>query len=111
MPIANCDQELSQIATYSTLATSSGHIVTSNTSYLLKEWLQDEGALPPDVGGDADDVLVEWVPELRVLLVVEEGDHVREEDVVGARPPEEGRQSRHGVLHQHLGQAFSCEVQ
>ena len=36
------------------------------------------------------------------LFVIEECDHVREEDVVGARPPEEGRQPRHGVLHQHL---------
>ena len=32
-------------------------------SYLLQQGLQDERALPADVGGDADDILVERVPE------------------------------------------------
>ena len=35
-----------------------------------------------DEGSDADDVLVERNSELGIIFVVEEGDHVRQEDVV-----------------------------
>lgn len=40
--------------------------------------------------------------EVPVIFVVEEGDHVGEEDIVGFLPAEEHAEARDAVLHQRL---------
>lgn len=48
------------------------------------------------------DAVEEGSPEVPVVLVVQEGDHVGQQDVVGLLPAEEDAEPRDAVLHQRL---------
>jgi hypothetical protein len=52
-------------------------------SYLLKQRKQNRRTLVADERGDANDVLVEGDAKLRIVLIVQKSDHVREDDIVG----------------------------
>ena len=69
---------------------------------LLEQRLEYRRAVPAHEGGHAGDVVEKAVAQLGVVLVVEEGDHVGQQHIVGPLPTEEHGQPGPAVLDQHL---------
>ena len=76
-------------------ATPAAHAATRHTGSRRRR----RAARRPRLTHDAAE---EGGAQVPVVLVVEEGDHVGQQHVVGLLPPEEDAQARHAVLHQRL---------
>uniref|UniRef100_A0A8W7NXQ5 Uncharacterized protein n=1 Tax=Anopheles coluzzii TaxID=1518534 RepID=A0A8W7NXQ5_ANOCL len=69
---------------------------------LLQQRQQHRRTVPPDVRRDAHDAVEEGAAQMPILLVVQEGDHVRQDDVVRLLPAEEHAQLRDAGRHERL---------